>query len=62
MLGVGLIECITAFSTHFHVDTFSFYFCVGVTQLVFGILSEEIALPIAVTLSLWEEKIQESPM
>ena len=54
--------CITAFSTHFHVDTFSSYFCIGVTQLVCGFLSEEIALCVAVTLSLWEEKIQEPPM
>ena len=36
--GWGLQKgCITAFSTHFHVDTFSFSFCVGLTQLVFWI-------------------------
>ena len=38
------------------MDIFSFSLCVGVPQLVFGFLSEEIALCIAVTLCLWEEE------
>lgn len=58
MLGVWfMVECVSVFPTWSYVDLFSFVQWVGVTLLVFGFLSEGMALHGAVHLvSLWEER------
>ena len=51
MLGVGFIlRCVSVFPTHFYVGIFSFGLCVGVTELVSGFPSEEIAPHVALHL------------
>lgn len=49
-------DCVSASLTHFNVAFFSFATCVGVAQLVFWPLSEEIVPCAAVdTVCLWDE-------
>lgn len=49
-------KCVSTFPTLIKLSTFLVSLCVGVNQLVFGFVSEEIALSIAAHLvHLWEE-------
>lgn len=51
-----LQDCVSVSLTHFNVVFFSFALCIGVTQLVFGLLPEKTVEYVAIyCVCLWDE-------